>query len=241
MAAKDKTPKEGDGANRRLATLLGAVALLGTLVVIAVFIAFDGEETEEPAPAAPPSQSRPTSTPSGAVSNHLNQAPSGVRWEIYQGRAVPYSSEHGPRKVDRYGPATGFARSPEGALVAAANLSTRVRLAPDAVWREVVETHVIAGEGRDKWVSMRSGISIKPGVPASTQLTQLAGFRLLNYTPALAAFEFVSRAPNGSLQSAQVTVAWDGDWKVVLQPDGSTGGAAYPVKDLTGYTAWGGI
>jgi hypothetical protein len=71
---------------------------------------------------------------------------------------------------------------------------------------------------------------------------QLAGFRVLAYTPDVAVFTLVSRfATTGMLQATVATVTWvGGDWRLQLQPDGGSSPTTQRLPSLDGYIVWGG-
>jgi len=172
-----------------------------------------------------------------AVIEPLLVAPPGVRWEVFMGVALPYSRTAGPTLVD--GPVYGgFERSQQGALLAAVQLGTRYLLTPGQGWREVLDRQVLPGVGRDAFARNRVGID--PHAPPGTY-GQIAGFRIVTFTPQVAVMQLVSRFPtSGVLQVTTTTVRWSGgDWRVQLQPDGGTSPTAQAVPSLDGFVVWG--
>lgn len=211
----------------------GAVALSGgssssTVPAPAVATAAPGAQSPAPAlsaTAAPTTQHGP-----------LLVAPN-VQWQLFEGVSLPYSKTAGPLKVD--GPVySGYERSQIGALIAAAQLGSRYLLTPGDGWREVLEQQVLPGPGRDTFARLRAGVTdeASPGTYG-----QPAGFRFVAFTPDVAAIQLVSRFPTtGVLQVVVVTVKWvDGDWRLELQPDGSSSPTAQAVPDLDGFVVWG--
>lgn len=228
---------------RRLATLLGSVALIVLLVVIGVIVAINSGDSGAPTASTTSATPAPgaSAPPAGQSSNALTTAPP-ARWELYQGVAMPYSAEHGPKSVQGLGVASGYTHDPAGALLAATQLSTRSGLAPDEVWRTIAESQMVAGEGRTAYINARQGAHIAPGSAPFSTLNQIAGFRVVNYTDAVAVFGLAYRTKAGNLQEGQTTVVWDsGDWKLVMQPNGSGGTAPTPLPSLSGYTTWSGV
>jgi len=64
--------------------------------------------------------------------------------------------------------ATGYAHTPVGALIAAANISTRYFLALDLNYRQAAEAMVAPGVGRDVWIALRAKESHPTADPAGT-------------------------------------------------------------------------
>jgi len=228
-------------SGRRLATLLGAAALVMILVILALVIGV-GRRGDNP-PAAAPAPAPPAANPvDGAPGPATLTAAPVARWELYQGIAVPYSPEYGPRTVQGLGPATGYSHNAAGALFAAAQLSVRAALAPDDSWRSVVDTQVLDSPGKTAFIKAREATSIAPYTVPSSSLTQYAAFRVVNYTDSMATLGMALRTKTGSLQEGQVTVVWSGlDWRLSMQPDGSVSSAATVIPSLVGYIPWSGV
>jgi hypothetical protein len=162
-----------------------------------------------------------------------------VTWELFSGVALPYSATAGPRSVD--GPVyAGYERSQTGALIAAAQLGARYLLTPGDDWREVAERQVLPGVGREVFLAARAEVDDLDVQPGS--YGQLAGFRILAFTPDVAVICFVSRfSLTGQLQATTTTLKWTvGDWHLELQPDGGLSPTALTVPDLDGFVVWGG-
>lgn len=165
--------------------------------------------------------------------------PPAVTWRLFSGVALPFSSTDGPRLVD--GPVSdGFARTQPGALIAAVQIGTRYLLTGGQGWRQVTARQVLAGVGRDVYVAARARV-VLDDPPGS--YGQLAGFRVLAFTPDVAVLQLVSRfASSGRLQLTTSTVKWvDGDWRLELQPDGGPSPTAQAVANLDGFVVWGGV
>jgi len=195
----------------------------------------DSTPTAQPAPPAgdpapaPPADEGPTTVPTSA--------PPGVRWELFQTVALPYSAKAGPRQVDT-SVAAGYAHTPTGALLAASHIPVRKLLAPN--WQQVVERQVMPGPGRDAFAAARA--TITDATPAAGQLGQFAGFRFVNYSPDTATVQLVNRFVSGRMQVTTITVQWDGtDWRLALQPDGSDSPSAQKIDSVVGYIEWGGV
>ncbi|WP_147431831.1 hypothetical protein [Motilibacter peucedani] len=161
-----------------------------------------------------------------------------MTWSLFQGVALPSSATDGPSRIN--GPVyAGYSRTPTGALLSASNLVFRYLITPGEGWRQVVEQQVLAGAGRDRFVQLRAKATADD--PSGT-FGQIAGFQFVTYSPDLAVVELVSRFSNGTMHVSTNTVRWvDGDWRLELQPDGSTTPNVQPVASLSGFIPWGGV
>jgi hypothetical protein len=164
--------------------------------------------------------------------------PQGITWQLYQTVALPYSNTAGPMIVDG-GVARCYAHDPLGALLAASQIPYRYLISPD--WRQVVQLQVTPGKGRQVYVAERSKVTNASGNQPG-EYNQLAGFKFVTYSPAVAVVEIVTKNGNGGLQAGPDTVEWsDGDWKLQLQPDGSSSAQELPVTSLVGFATWSGV
>jgi len=196
---------------------------------------------KRPAPAKAPKHAASSGTgcdvPTGsqAVPQY---APQGITWQLYQTVALPYSKTAGPMAVNG-GVARCYAHDPLGALLAASQIPYRYLISPD--WRQVVQLQVMPGEGRDAYVAERSKVTGTGGNQPG-DYNQLAGFKFVTYSPAVAVIEIASKNDSGALQAGPVTVDWsDGDWKLQLQTDGSSSAQELPVTSLVGFGTWSGV
>jgi hypothetical protein len=165
-------------------------------------------------------------------------APQGITWQLYQTVALPYSNAAGPLIVSG-GVARCYAHDPLGALLAVSQIPYRYLISPD--WRQVVQRQVIPGTGEQSYVPERSQAS-NDGGNQPGDYNQLAGFQFVTYSPAVAVIEIASANDSGGLQAGPVTVDWsDGDWKLQLQPDGSSSPQELPISSLVGFASWSGV
>lgn len=231
----------------KLATGLGAGALLVVVIVAGVLLTIRGHSSDSgtgTVVGSPPTVvTAPATTAAGPADGGLKALASAPksRWELYQGAALPYSTKYGPRKVDGYGPATGYSHDAGGALFAAAQLNGRVSLGPNGAWSKTVSAQVVPGPARDALAEASKQRNITSGtVPYA--INQIVGYRIATYTPDVALVELVARIPTGELQSSTSTVRWmDGDWKLQLTPNHQVGTAPIPVPSLAGYVPWSGV
>ena len=249
--SRDAVTGEGDydPAGPRPGTVAAGVVAVVLLVGAGAVALSDGNGPTTPASGAtvlvtaPPTASTPAAVdtnpapaPATTAEGPLLVAPP-LDWELFAGVPLPSSRTAGPTRVD--GPVySGYARSQTGALIAAAQLSTRYLLTPGGGWREVLERQVLPGTGREVFARLRATVDqdAAPGTYGHP-----AGFRFVAFTPDVAAIQLVSRFPTtGGLQVVVVTVKWTGgDWRLELQPDGSSSPTAQAVPDLDGFVVWG--
>lgn len=162
--------------------------------------------------------------------------PAELTWQSWRGADLPFSAVDGPSTVDG-DVATGYSASPQGAVLAAAQSITRLRLAPDQSWPAVANALVAPGPGRDTYAVNRAQITITEPSPAGSE-PDLAAFRVDDYSDTAATVELVTDTA-GQLVATTHTLTWNGqDWVLVL-PE-ATDDAAGPavVDDLGGYTTW---
>ena len=238
VARRAGTSSEG---GRGRASLLLAGVFLGLVILAGLVVALfgGGHNTQTPPPPvsplpgaiAPPEAQLDQSVPTSP--------PADVRWELYQREALPYSATAGPRTING-SLARGYAHTPTGALLAAVQIGARKLLSPGDSWRQVVEQQVVPGPGRDRFIQLRSQIT--SDTTPDPRLGQIGGFRFITYTPDLAVIQFATKFSNGHMQVTTGTVQWaDGDWKQVLQPDGSESPTVQFIPDLTGLVSWSGV
>jgi len=217
----------------------GVVLLLlvaGGAIVVAIY-GGDGSPDTQPTTSSTAPSTTGSSAPEGDQTPPTSPPP--VTWKLFGRVALPESASAGPRSIQG-SVASGYARNPVGALIAATQIETRALLAPGDSWRAVVEQQIVPGPGRDAYTAARARIT-DVNTP-DDRLGQVAGFRFVTYSPDTAVIQFVTRFPaSGRMQVTTSTVRWLGDWKQELQPDGSSSPTVQPVTDLTGFVAWSGV
>jgi len=237
--------------SRRRMLVIGAalLALAGALVAVVVI---GGHRVRHPAAVTPPSPTPAVSQGTGSspvvpvpaggrpTDRDLSiplTTPAGLTWSLWHGAWLPYSRTAGPSHVD--GPvASGYARTPLGALVAAQQIAARHLISPNGGWRTVTLAQVLPGTGRDRFLAARAAVSDDP--PAEG-LAQLVAFRYVSWTRDQAVLQAVVRVPGrDGFQVTTSTVFWvDGDWRLQLQPDGGESPLATQVPTPTGFVLWG--
>jgi hypothetical protein len=228
-------------------SVMAAVAALVVLVALIALVVLGNGGHRHPRPSS-------TRTPVGTSAGHrtssggpvdvtapaaapLTSAPSGVVWQLVDGVALPSSSSDGPARVAG-GVPSGFAHTPTGALLACVQIGFRLGSVNPADQAGVVRAMVI-GAGRAALLASRPAAApaVKP---------QLAGFRYLTYTPALAVIGLawrVTDAATGTTRPVAVgelQMSWaGGDWRLV--DDGTPAALPTPLDPaLTGYIAFAG-
>lgn len=165
--------------------------------------------------------------------------PQDITWQLYQTVALPYSKTAGPTVVNRE-VARCYAHDPLGALLAASQIGVRYLIAPD--WRQVLRLQVVSGKGWEAYVRLRSENASTAADNQPGEYSQLAGFKFVTYSPAVAVIEMATQSDNGSLQAGPVTVVWSrGDWMLQLQPNGLETAQILPISSLVGFATWSGV
>ncbi|MFF0488125.1 hypothetical protein ACFYTQ_03800 [Nocardia sp. NPDC004068] len=146
--------------------------------------------------------------------------PTGVRWQPYQGVALPVT-EQGPTRDDD-GAATGFDRGPAGAAVAAVTHAVRLAIAPDNQWSTVLAKEVVPGPARDGWAVDRVQLSVT-GPAAREYAPRVLGYRITGYSQDRTTVDVFTEYSDGSRAVHHTTVEWFGqDWRLRLPDAGAT-------------------
>jgi hypothetical protein len=263
--SRGEEPGSGLGPGWWAAAALMAVvviALIGVLVVVGTrdktTVAAGDPTTAPAAPSALPAPdgggggggSPATTTPSGdtrpagCATTGTDQTipgdtPTDVTWTLVAGTAVPQSSTAGPALHTPTGVGYCYARTPVGAVLAVSNLGHATGDA-QAVQDDELKYSVVPGPLADE-------LAAKPAVvsdPAATSGVQLAGFRIISYTPdtASVALALASSARPGSYAVVTAAMAWNqGDWRVVLQPGPVAVATATSTTSLANFVPWSGV
>jgi hypothetical protein len=183
-------------------------------------------------PTATPAQ--PTATPDPTVGNSPapgtgcrasnvaqtwpSTPPLDVTWIFQSGMLMPTHPQLGPTIEDADGVRRCFQRSPAGAVVAAMVTLVQAQAQDKDLYRAVLGRRFAPGAGRTAALGVqRTPVATDPAAPA----IQFAGFKIVDYTPSRAIVSVAVQAAVDEIAALQVTVSWvDGDWKIVLTPDG---------------------
>lgn len=218
------------------AALIAVIVVLGLVWTVSGLV---GGDDTPPAAAAPAATQTALSDPSvcgleQVVLTGTVQAAPVTTWTLVGTTAAPAVDGAGPGKVEPSGMRSCYARTPAGALVAAANYAALGAYPPvrDQFEREAT----VPGPGRDALLAAPDA-----GGDASTVRFQVVGFRVLRYTGEQADIDLALRSSNGALAGYVNYLQWtDGDWKVRLADDGDALATATQLSDVTGYLPWAG-
>ncbi|RAY14980.1 hypothetical protein DPM19_09520 [Actinomadura craniellae] len=218
---------------KRRAPYLLAVALLAASALLYAATRFNGPD---PAEHRPLPQVPPTSQLQAAPQVELTD----LTWSDYHGVRLPSSVADGPfRTVD--GTASGFSRTPRGALLAAIHIVVRA----DARWGpgvfEPTITHQVTGPDQGVLMEAVRGFHAVLAPESRKAYAVIEGFRWQGYTPDAASVEIVSAGPgDGSVTvraATRLQVQWQaGDWRLVAPPGGEWGNSAAAIHSTDGYT-----
>ncbi len=188
--------------------------IAATVAAATILSGCGGGDSAPPAPAGP----------------DLSAPPSGLRWEPYQGVALP-RAEQGPAKIDS-GAATGFTRTPQGAALAALTHTIRMSLAPDDQWPQVLRAEVAPGAGRDEWTINRAQLSIT--APPTPELApRLLGYQISDYSEQRAAVTIFTEYSDASRAANKTKVVWlFEDWRLELPDPTATTNPVEVIHDL---------
>jgi hypothetical protein len=159
--------------------------------------------------------------------------PADTSWQLIGTMAAPTDPRLGP---GRFGAGLPFcyARSPMGALYAAANFIAV--LSDPALRLPAAKYLTAAGRGRDELIRQ----STSPGGPGSSDM-QIAGFVVApNYTPDTASVDLAIRFGRYFIH-LQIPLKWEsGDWKIVVPDNGRPLDGMSQIPDLSDYVPWAG-
>ncbi|MEV0336915.1 hypothetical protein [Nocardia sp. NPDC050717] len=169
--------------------------------------------------------------------DYLSAPPDQLQWQrIWGGAAVPVSGSDGPARIDA-GVAEGFARTPQGAALAAMDAIGRVYAAPDPIWRDVVRERFYGGGQPliDRFARSRADT---PG--ASRYVTVPEGVRIQSgYRDDLAVVQLAVRSTTGYAIATWPMVWVEGDWRVRVPEDvESLWRPATPTASVSGFGDW---
>lgn len=203
---------------------------IGFLVVIPLLLVASMAYSKLTQPtAADPTSAAPAQFVGTPQVKDLNQiVPTDTVWSLNGTTAVPSSKEAGPVSTNKI--ASGFARSPAGALFSLAWFSAEV-------WNQNISRTTLISQrviNTTGFEGLLQAYQASPADPeaAGSVVYQVTAYRLLSYTPDSATFVLVQRSTSaqsaGFLTAITYTVRWDGDWLIVPPPDGQF----FPVLSL---------
>jgi hypothetical protein len=199
--------------------------------------------TGQPTGTTTPSSGPTASGPGGCRLKHPDQtiprvAPLAVTWQFEADMLIPLQQEGGPAVTDRTGVRSCFAHSPTGAVLAAMVLLGQIR--NPQLTDYVLAKRVVPGPGRNRAAVEARTITTPRNLG---QVPQFTGFKVIDYLPNRAIMSIAVQVDDRNVAALLVTMAWSGgDWKAVLQDDGSFNGAVAPevLQSLDGFVGFRG-
>ncbi|GAA1110325.1 hypothetical protein GCM10009630_04200 [Kribbella jejuensis] len=221
-----------------------------------------GQPTDVPTdePSGPPATPDPTATsttprvtpppanntvggchvakPSQAIPRYY--APTAVTWQFEGNMLIPLQVAGGPAATRPNGVKYCFAHSPTGAVLAAMVLLGQVQNRSIAL--DVLNERVVPGPGQLKAIAQTKA---DLATPADTTDVQFVGFKVVSYPSdgSQAIIQIASQLGDQGVGALLVTMQWyKGDWRAVLQDDGSFNGTVEPdiLSSLNGYVRFSG-
>lgn len=193
----------------------------GTVAVLAAagigYLA--GSTTSPSEQSAPPAAVSPSAEPtSGTTDQSAYQAVfdrDDLTWKPHSSVETPFSRAHGPR-VTEGGWSRGFARTPQGAVLAAIHIifQTNGGGVPRAAQEAALAEQVVGAEA-DHY---RERSLASAGPAEGVGRIVLEGYRIISYTEHAAKVEFTTAVVKEQVERAGTTVdvVWqDGDWRMV--------------------------
>jgi hypothetical protein len=230
------------------------------LIAVAGLAAHENTQSHHTRPA--PARTIPAPRPSSAHPKHRAPATSpatleadagqGLSWVSFHGMQLPVSATAGPHDT-RGGLASGFADTPQGALVAAINIGLRTA----AQWGSTIFvptiTRQITGPNakallhaeETAYAQLRAATHVRAGQPTGQGYAAEDGYRFTAWSPDAATIDVVTIGPTASgatvLAVTRVQVVWQhGDWRVIAPPGGNWANAATAISSPAGYTIFPG-
>ncbi|MBO0853368.1 MAG: hypothetical protein J2P18_06325 [Nocardia sp.] len=179
-------------------------------------------------------------------SNWLTAAPAGTTqprgWQRVYGATVPFSTSDGPTRIDENGLAVGYSHTPQGAALAAAQITFRLNARPG-------DRNLYAGQVKSTaqqlaaYDKARGSGKLPEQQPEriTRYLVAPDAFQIENYADDMAIVRLAARGPvNDGKQvwaAVRLVMVWDnGDWR--LQPTDSGSASSEYVDTLQGWTRW---
>ncbi|MFI9404574.1 MULTISPECIES: hypothetical protein [Nocardia] len=196
-------------------------------------------------PAGQPLPQDPTRQRKPSDSDWLTQAPEGTTgprgWQRVYGASVPFSTSDGPTRIED-GLAVGYSHTPQGAVLAAAQITYRLNARPADRDLYVTQVRVSAQQiaAYDKALASDRLPEQQPERVTKYFIASDA-FKVDDYADDLAIVRLASRGPvvdGKQLWAAiRLVMVWDaGDWR--LKPSTSNSAQTEYIESLGGWTKW---
>ncbi|MFG1907189.1 hypothetical protein [Kribbella sp. NPDC048928] len=167
-------------------------------------------------------------------------APTAVTWQFDGAMLIPLQVAGGPAATRTNGVKYCFAHSPTGAVLAAMVLLGQVQNRSIAL--DVLKERVVPGPGQVRAIAQAKA---DMQTPLDTTSVQFVGFKVVAYPKdgSQAIIQIASQLGDQGVGALLVTMQWSkGDWRAVLQDDGSFNGTVEPdiLSSLNGYVRFSG-
>lgn len=221
---------------------LSAAFLAIVLVVGAVAVVVSGGDDAAPASNKSPlsvSSLTPEGRPLGCHTDDTTgeTVPKDVTWKAIGVSKVPVSPTAGPTHTTGT-PWWCFAHTPVGAVIAAHSITAQMS---EAGWKTVAQEQLMPGEGRNLFVFRRKTIS-GTGEERSRDATDpssYAGFKVRDYDAKEATVTLLIKNSQGFMATS-IDLEWSGgDWKIVVNGNGTLYSGLTAVQNAAGYHLWG--
>ena len=172
--------------------------------------------------------------------------PQGLMWQRVYGATIPFSTSDGPTTISSDGVPTGFARTPQGAALAAWQIGQRATWAPDDQAVALLDrAAVVSVAARPEADNLRTnGAQIyagNPELPAQMRDVPVA-VRITTYSTDFAHVEFaqpLTRDDGFTAVSVGIDMVWrDGQWKWVVPEPGNEPSRLLVSTSGDGRTPW---
>ncbi|WP_067722616.1 hypothetical protein [Nocardia yamanashiensis] len=193
----------------------------------------------QPLPQDPSKQRKPSDA------DWLTAAPAGTTdahgWQRVYGASVPFSTSDGPTRLEN-GLAVGYSHTPQGAVLASAQITYRLNARPADRELYVRQVRVSAQQvtAYDQALA-ESRLPKQQPEKVTRYLVAPDAFQVENYADDMAIVRLAARGPvveNRQLWAAvRLIMVWDaGDWR--LKPSTSKSSQTDYVDSLAGWTKW---
>lgn len=215
---------------KRLIIAATALAVVATTIALLLTTGSPARESPQAVPVIA------SGCPAGPETDTIPTAPPpDLQWRSIGAVPAPTSPKFGPSRY-RGNLWTCFAHSPMGAVLAVYDIPASL-LSPD--WLAAAVQELGPGPGRDAFIRISDEQTYQQLTPG--EIAKPVGFQIASYSPYVATIQLLADAGNGEYQEDARTVSWiDGDWKLAMMPDGTTGPDPEVVTSADGFVLWGG-
>lgn len=179
------------------------VAVMGFVLVVGLIVwaVWGGPTSNTPSAGG----ARNSSVPTISTTRPTQQPPTGLEWKLINGVRLPFSASDGPTGMDGPQP-IGFSDTPQGAVLAAWQLSTRLLTAPDTegLLTRVHATLAQQQQIRNDVVQVRQFTADQ----LATAFASPVAYRFDYWAPTFAAMYFAVPSSQGGYDFQARAVVW---------------------------------